>query len=102
MEKGNQFVVPLGLQVQPEWATPQAHDSTPGNPERVGRFGTAAGGRNLNDEAAKIERAPIRGVLNSRWVSQLLGYPASWLAMPTKKLIRLYSERLSGGRTGKA
>jgi hypothetical protein len=35
------------------WATPQAHDAqSAGNPERVGRFGTMAGGRNLNDEAA--------------------------------------------------
>jgi hypothetical protein len=34
------------------WATPQAHDSVPGNPERVGRFGTKAGGRNLTDEAS--------------------------------------------------
>lgn len=34
------------------WATPQAHDTALGNPERVGRFGTAAGGRNLTDEAA--------------------------------------------------
>lgn len=34
------------------WATPQAHDTAPGNPERVGRFGTEHGGRNLNDEAA--------------------------------------------------
>ena len=34
------------------WATPQAHDAHPGNPERVGRFGTKHGGRNLNDEAA--------------------------------------------------
>jgi DNA (cytosine-5)-methyltransferase 1 len=32
------------------WATPQAHDVSQGNPDRVGRFGTAAGGRNLNDE----------------------------------------------------
>jgi DNA (cytosine-5)-methyltransferase 1 len=35
------------------WATPQAHDAQGmGNPSRVGRFGTMAGGRNLNDEAA--------------------------------------------------
>lgn len=34
------------------WPTPMAHDTSPGNPERVGRFGTAHGGRNLNDEAA--------------------------------------------------
>lgn len=34
------------------WPTPQMHDKTPGNPDRVGRFGTKHGGRNLNDEAA--------------------------------------------------
>ena len=33
------------------WATPQAHDVTQGNPNRVGRFGTKAGGRNLTDES---------------------------------------------------
>lgn len=40
--------------------TPQAHDAHPGRPERVGRFGTKAGGRNLNDEIAlaKTVRAP--------------------------------------------
>jgi hypothetical protein len=30
--------------------TPQAHDAHQGNPERVGRFGTKHGGRNLADE----------------------------------------------------
>jgi hypothetical protein len=34
------------------WPTPQAHDCHPGNPARVGRFGTKHGGRNLNDEVA--------------------------------------------------
>lgn len=32
------------------WPTPQAHDAAKGNANRVGRFGTKAGGRNLNDE----------------------------------------------------
>jgi hypothetical protein len=32
------------------WATPQTHDSAGGDPSRVGRFGTAAGGRNLADD----------------------------------------------------
>jgi len=32
------------------WPTPQAHDAHAGNAERVGRFGTKHGGRNLNDE----------------------------------------------------
>jgi hypothetical protein len=33
-----------------QWATPQAHDVHQGDPERVGRFGTAHGGRNLTDD----------------------------------------------------
>lgn len=34
------------------WPTPQAHDSTKGNAQRVGRYGTKHGGRNLNDWVA--------------------------------------------------
>lgn len=34
------------------WATPQAHDAAKGNPDRVGRYGTKHGARNLNDEVA--------------------------------------------------
>lgn len=33
-----------------QWATPQAHDAAGGSPERVGRFGTTHGGRNLADD----------------------------------------------------
>lgn len=36
------------------WPTPTAHDSRPGHAERVGRFGTKHGGKNLNDEVAKF------------------------------------------------
>jgi DNA (cytosine-5)-methyltransferase 1 len=39
---------PLGAKA---WATPQAHDAGAGKVERVGRFGTKHGGRNLADEA---------------------------------------------------
>ena len=42
----------LGGQVRKDWATPQAHDAHPGHASRVGRMGTIAGTRNLNDEAA--------------------------------------------------
>jgi DNA (cytosine-5)-methyltransferase 1 len=35
------------------WPTPQAHDAAKGNAERVGRYGTEHGGRNLNDWVAK-------------------------------------------------
>ncbi|KKK87640.1 hypothetical protein LCGC14_2751210, partial [marine sediment metagenome] len=34
------------------WPTPQAHDTAKGKAERVGRYGTEHGGRNLNDEVA--------------------------------------------------
>lgn len=50
-ERKNELL--LRGQVKAEWATPQAHDATPGDPARVGRYGTAHGGRNLNDEAAQ-------------------------------------------------
>ena len=42
------------------WPTPQAHDAAKGNPERVGRFGTKHGGRNLTDEVMvpKLWRTP--------------------------------------------
>ena len=35
------------------WPTPQAHDATKGNANRVGRYGTKHGGRNLNDWVMK-------------------------------------------------
>ena len=50
--------------------TPQAHDAAKGNPERVGRFGTEHGGRNLNDEMADSNS----GSLNPHFVEQLMGY----------------------------
>jgi hypothetical protein len=84
--------------------TPQAHDATAGNPNRVGRFGTKHGGRNLNDEimmaapqardyrtgslarwqdARKGIRScnlndQIGGQLNPTWVEWLMGYPLGW------------------------
>lgn len=42
------------------FATPQHHDGGAGKADRVGRFGTLAGGRNLNDEALAF---PIKGAL---------------------------------------
>ncbi len=53
MESGHQVNLADEVMVM-GWTSPQAHDSTPGDPNRVGRFGTAHGGRNLNDEAAQI------------------------------------------------
>lgn len=48
------------------WATPQAHDAHPGNPARVGRFGTRHGGRNLNDEVAMWPTPTAGDSRNSR------------------------------------
>ena len=39
-----------GMAAKGMWPTPQAHDAQKGNADRVGRFGTKHGGRNLNDE----------------------------------------------------
>jgi hypothetical protein len=39
-------------EMREQWPTPMAHDTHLGDPERVGRFGTAHGGRNLTDEAS--------------------------------------------------
>ncbi len=86
------------------WATPQAHDAKKGDAKRVGRFGTKAGGRNLNDEVAKwptphgfskdgksngpsgneLGRAVNKmqdangGSLNPDWVEWLMGWPIGW------------------------
>jgi len=48
---------------QKMWPTPQAHDKQAGDAERVGRFGTKHGGRNLNDEVQKFPtpRTPTGG-----------------------------------------
>lgn len=51
-KKRQGWTIDLNSQVaEKQWATPQAHDSHAGNPARVGRFGTKAGGRSLADEA---------------------------------------------------
>lgn len=43
----------MGLDQQARlWTTPQAHDQRSGVSERVGRYGTEHGGRDLNDQAA--------------------------------------------------
>jgi len=51
--------------------TPQAHDAAPGNPNRVGRYGTKHGGRNLNDEIAA-----------GMWISSAADSPVSPSARP--------------------
>jgi len=92
---GNGCGTPLAMAAQ-MWATPQTHDVAPGDPARVGRYGTEHGGRNLNDEAAawptrsrlflQAPRTPMPGaasskssrVLNPLFVAWLMGFPPTW------------------------
>ena len=91
---------PDNLATAVRWTTPQAHDAALGNPERVGRYGTKHGGRNLNDEVAMFPSPAARdwrsgkgrsenghtpqlpeqvgGQLNPTWVEWLMGLPARW------------------------
>lgn len=48
-----------------KWTTPQAHDSSGGNPERVGRFGTKHGGANLADDVT-LWQTPNSGGFETR------------------------------------
>jgi hypothetical protein len=92
--------VQVGLEAAVKmWPTPQAHDAAPGNPARVGRYGTKHGGRNLNDEVAKWPTPTVcgnynrkgasaksgdglatvaGGALNPPWVEWLMGWPIGW------------------------
>ena len=47
------------------WTTPQAHDSSGGNPERVGRFGTKHGGANFADDVT-LWRTPNAAVIEAK------------------------------------
>jgi hypothetical protein len=69
------------------WPTPQAHDSAKGNANRVGRFGSKHGGRNLNDWVAMWPTShnhnrpipeKIGGLLNPTWTEWLMGLPLGW------------------------
>lgn len=99
------------LATQVMWATPQHHDHHAGDPNRVGRFGTKHGGRNLNDEVLlpTAQVSPGRnntsgrsnpdsnhhsgetiydlayregGKLNPDWVCRMMGFPDGWLEVP--------------------
>ena len=68
-----------------KWPTPQAHDVQKGNANRVGRYGTKHGGRNLNDWVAKwptpmANDAEKRGALAN---DPRNGLPAAVLHFPT-------------------
>lgn len=48
-KNGNGAGTPLTV-ASAQWTAPQAHDVAPGNPARVGRYGTKHGGRDLTDQ----------------------------------------------------
>ena len=70
------------------WATPQAHDVALGNPARVGRFGTKAGGRNLTDDAtawlSPQASDAIRGPKSRREASSKYKDPAGKHSLATE------------------
>jgi hypothetical protein len=92
------------------WPTAQARDAANRSPDPM-RVGDPKrhGGYNLDDWVAKEEwgqRTKGRGVLNSRWVAQLMGYPSDWLDVGTESLSKLWgtpssrrSSRSSGGQS---
>jgi hypothetical protein len=78
------------------WPTPQAHDAAKGNPERVGRFGTTHGGRNLNDEMATA----TSGSLNPRFVEELMGFRIDHTALKRSGMPSFHSRSTrSSGRS---
>lgn len=96
--------------------TPQAHDATPGDAARVGRFGTKHGGRNLNDDIAMFPTPTVQdsennggpsqydrdtiplnafvkkkgssAQLNADWTEWLMGWPIGWTALIAIKVLR--------------
>lgn len=69
---GNGAGMPLGIAAQ-IWPTPQKHDSHPGHAERVGRYGTKHGGRNLNDDVQLCPTPTIHGNYNRKGASATSG-----------------------------
>ena len=96
---GNGIGTPLGVAVR-LWPTPQAHDAHPVHPERVGRFGTAHGGRDLADEATlgATQAGQATALLNPAWVEALLGFPEGWTAVLAAGPPRQASRRRRGSR----
>lgn len=60
------------------WTTPQAHDQSGGNPERVGRYGTKHGGRNLADDVTQWATPTSRD-----WKDE--GPNVDWVKVAAKK-----------------
>jgi hypothetical protein len=66
-----------GRTSRPLWTSPQAHDTTKGDPARVRRYGTKHGAANLTDDVAKITG---KKRLNPLFVEWLMGLPQGWTA----------------------
>jgi hypothetical protein len=75
------------------WPTPQAHDAAKGDPERVGRFGTKHGGRNLTDEVM-VAGLSGSGSLNPRFVEELMGFPIDHTALKPSGTPSVRSRRI--------
>jgi len=96
---GNGIGTPLGVAVR-LWPTPQAHDAHPGHPERVGRFGTRHGGRDLADEATPepAQAGQATALLNPAWVETLMGFPQGWTRVLAAGPPRQGTRRIRGSR----
>jgi hypothetical protein len=79
------------------WPTPQAHDSHPGNPARVGRFGTKHGGRNLNDEVAASVMPATLPPQPPPGDPELTLFAVDSLASPSASPGRASRRRIAGG-----
>lgn len=77
------------------WPTPQAHDMHPGNPARVGRYGTKHGARNLNDEVALAELGPLPQPTPDD--PQLTLFAEDSPASPSASPARASRRRIAGG-----
>lgn len=71
------------------YPTPQAHDAAKGSPDRVGRYGTKHGGRNLNDEVADESS----GSLSPRFVEELMGFPIDHTALSPSATASFHNRR---------
>ena len=93
------------------WPTPQAHDCHKGDAQRVGRFGTKHGGRNLNDEVALYptpcardyrspNSKPFSGRGGGRKGEQLVNFVAH--NFPTPTATNTKANHMRGNDKGKA
>lgn len=75
------------------WPTPDANSHDRGGQPDLAWQKARGRTETINDVVLNQER--VRGVLNSRWVAQLMGYPSDWCDVPTEKLSALTATRSS-------